>query len=243
MNFHDINRTIFNENTTPNDVKKYLGYPYKQTNHLIEMLEKSNKYYADYVVELVKDRLFDEKNKPRCEFFVILIQKITWLDSESFTTLMTIVTKVLKRTKLYNPPYDIVNLIERLIEKKLTFSPEYIKLANSYAKSLDLDLGPREELSACGKYIHTYFTTRDLDGKVVSSYYMSNQGRKGGLSDQYKIHKLKEIIEKYKPEYDDWLPIVEAWVSLWNTTASKPTLKTNDEIWKQIQKDLEWEWD
>lgn len=198
------------------------------------MFGKNKNLYADYVVDLLKVRLLNETNHERYEFFIKLIEKINYIDSTAFETMSLIINKVLRRTKLYNHKYDFVNLIERFIGKEITFSSDFINYAKKYNNSSGLK--PMEELTSCGKYINTYFTTKDLDGKIVSTYYMSETGRKNALSDQYKIHKLKEIIDKNKPKFDGWIPIVDCWQVLWNTNQTNIlTLKKHDELWNKIE--------
>ncbi len=231
-------QNVFGANATHGDVKKYLNHPYKKVNHFQEQIDRTREEnsYADSVVDLLKSRLLNETNSERYEFFIKLIEKINYIDSIAFKTLSSIINKVLRRTKLYNYKYEIVNLIERFIGKKITFSPEFIKSQLKYSTSFNIK--PRGELSPCGKYMQTYFTTKDLDGKVVSTYYMSEFGRKNGLSDQYKIHKLKEIIEKEKPKFDNCIPIIDTLNMLCNPNPNqKKSLKENDDLWKEIEKD------
>ena len=208
MNSDDKNSFCFNKNTTQADVKKYL-YPYKKTGHVQKWIEQSRTQnsYDDTIVDLLKTRLLDESNTERFKYFTTLIEKINYIDSSAFNTLKIIINKVLRRTDLYNPVFETVNLIERFIGKKIVYSPEFVTNQKKYNSSLNLK--PREELSPCGKYIHTYCTTKDLQGKIVASYYMSKLGIKGGLSDQYYIFKMKQVIENNKPEFDNWITIVE----------------------------------
>lgn len=161
---------------------------------------------------ILHKRLYDVSNHQRFLYFTKLVDDIKTLDSEEFQELYKIIIKVLKRTKLYDDKKDIIDLIERLTEKKLSYSKKFMNLQklNQYKPE------PNEKLSEDGKFINTYFTTKDLEGNIVSSYYMSASGCKKGLSDQYKIFKMKQLIEKESPIFDSVKEIVDCYESLFN---------------------------
>jgi hypothetical protein len=64
---------------------------------------------------------------------------------------------------------------------------------------------------------------------------MSNTGRKNILSDQYKLYKMKEIIKKEKPKYDNWILITDTLDSLCNLK-NVSILKEHDKSWGRFEK-------
>jgi len=140
---------------------------------------------------------------------------------------------------------DLVELIERFVGKKLTFC----KLNFEKMKNMFNQLQPKEihEKSQDGKYIYTYNTVKDLEGNIVSSYFMSEHGRKSGLSDQYKIYKMKQLSNE-NPEYKDWKEIAQCFEKLYgleNLNAENIRKKNNnlierDIIFDRISKDVGW---
>ena len=89
-----------------------------------------------------------------------------------------------------------------------------------------------KEPSPCGKYKYTHYTVEDLEGKTISTYYMSG-GRKNGLSDQYQLHKMKQIVEEGKPKFDNFVPLIKSLEDL--CSYKKPsTLTDHDKMFKKV---------
>lgn len=232
-------------NITLGDIKKM--YPYKKTNHFSEYYKKMTQLYNDDIFQVLHKRIFDNSNPERCIYFTNLISKIKYIQDEHFCIFNDIIVKILNRSKLFDIKKDIVELIERFIGKKLTiYKPYYEQMKNMFNQCQP----KAPEMSKDGKYIYTYSTVKDLEENIVSSFYMNKHGRKGGLSDQYKIYKMKQLADK-NPEYKDWKEIAECFEKLYgleslnkkNTHTQYNNLNEYEkefDISKKIAKDIGW---
>ena len=230
------------EDITPGDIKKL--YPYKKTNHFSEYLEATKPLYDDNTYKILHKRIFDLKNEERVIYFYDLISKIKYISDEHFYVFEKILVKILKRTNLYDIKKDIVELIERFVGKELSLHKSNFE--NMKKMFNQCEPKKTQEMSKDGKYILIYFTVKDLEGNIVSSYYMNYSGRKNGLSDQYKIFKMKQIAEK-NPEYKEIAENLETLFSL--DSLNKKNHKQYNNLTeyekefdkcKEIAKDLGW---
>jgi hypothetical protein len=214
---------------------------YKKNNHLQEYLSNTKKIYDDNVFQIIKKRIFTENNYERNIYFTNLISNIKYLDDEHCSTFRNAIIKMLVRTKLYDIKKDIVQFIERFTQKKLTF---FNLGQNVYNED---NIKYREKLSEDGKYIYTYYTIKNLQGEIISSYYMNKTGIKNGLSDQYKIYKMKQLAEQ-NPEFKVWKEIAELNSQMYsleslNKKRHYKNLKDYNEDFdacKEVAKDLGW---
>lgn len=75
----------------------------------------------------------------------------------------------------------------------------------------------QKEISPCGKFIYTYHTVSDLQGNLLSTYWMNQFGRKNGFFDQYKIFKYEQIIKSEPFKFSNMIEYVECLKKLYGT--------------------------
>jgi hypothetical protein len=127
-------------------------------------------------------------------------------------------------------------------KNKNKYDPALLK---KYVKSMSKYTIKDKEISPCGKFIYTYYTVSDLEGNLLSTYWMNVHGRKG-LSDQYKIYKLKQIIDAEPEKFSDMREYVECLEKLYSIEKGIFNKKTCDvsnsseTVEQKIAKDLGW---
>jgi hypothetical protein len=153
--------------------------------------------YDESVVEIVKQKLFSEKNTTDSLYWTNIINKINFIGDDAYNELQNEIIKILHETTQFNYIKNITELMSRIANKKINFHINHLKLRT-------IEYTPKKP-----------------------TYYIS----KNGLSDAYICYKLKQVIEKNKPIFDDFNMIVNTMEKI-TLKDSDRTLKDSDQIFK-----------